>query len=77
MNHKNIATARKFRNNFLILIEELSNLTKATIFTPVENVVGSYMKVLDKDKIELTLTNAILIENEIFNRGMITEMLSL
>ena len=66
MNHKNIATARKFRNNFLrVFSEELSNLTKATIFTPVENVVGSYMKVLDKDKIELTLTNAILIENEI------------
>ena len=78
INHKNIATARKFRNNFLrVFSEELSNLTKATIFTPVENVVGSYMKVLDKDKIELTLTNAILIENEIFNRGMITEMLSI
>ncbi len=78
LNHKNLIIARKFRNNFIrVFSEELSNLTKATIFTPVENVVGSYIKILDKDEIELSLTNAILFENEIFNRGMITEMLSL
>ena len=78
LNHKNLVIARKFRNNFIrVLSEELSYLTKATIFTPVENVVGSYIKILDKDEIELSLTNAILLENEIFNRGMITEMVSL
>ena len=78
LNHKNIIVARKFRNNFLrVFCEELSYLTKATIFTPVENVVGSKIKILAKDEIELSLTNAILLENEIFNRGMITEMISL
>ena len=35
------------------------------------------MKILDKDKIELTLTNAVLLENEIFNRGMVTAALTL
>ena len=78
LNHKNIIVARKFRNNFLrVFSEELSYLTKATIFTPVENVVGSNIKILAKDEIELSLTNAILLENEIFNRGMITEMVAL
>ena len=78
MNHKKIQIARKFRNKFLeIYSKELGDMTKKTIFTPIENIVGSSMKILDKDKIELTLTNAVLLENEIFNRGMVTAALTL
>ena len=67
MNHKKIQIARTFRNKFLeIYSKELGDMTKKTIFTPIENIVGSSMKILDKDKIELTLTNAVLLENEIF-----------
>ena len=78
MNHKKIQIARTFRNKFLeIYSKELGDMTKKTIFTPIENIVGSSMKILDKDKIELTLTNAVLLENEIFNRGMVTAALTL
>ena len=78
MNHKKIKIARTFRNKFLeIYSKELGDMTKKTIFTPIENIVGSSMKILDKDKIELTLTNAVLLENEIFNRGMVTAALTL
>ena len=78
MNDKNIQTARKFRNKFFeVFSAELSNMTKATIFTPVENMVGTTMRIIDKDKIEFSLTNAMLLENEIFNRGMLTDLLTL
>jgi len=78
MNDKNIQTARKFRNKFFeVFSTELSNMTKATIFTPVENMVGTTMRIIDKDKIEFSLTNAMLLENEIFNRGMLTDLLTL
>ncbi len=77
VNHKNAQTARKFRNMyFKIFLQELGDMTKATIFTPVDNMVGTSMRILDKDKIEFSLTNAVLLENEIFNRGMIFDMLT-
>ena len=78
MNSKKIQSARIFRNKFFeVFIKELGDMTKATIFTPVENKVGTSMKILGKDKIEFSLTNAVLFENEIFNRGMITDLLTL
>ncbi len=78
MNDKNIQKARKFRNKFFeVFSTELSNMTKATIFTPVENIVGTTMRIIEKDKIEFSLTNAMLLENEIFNRGMLTDLLTL
>ena len=77
INNKNILTARKFRNTFFkIFTQEVGDMTKATIFTPVDNMVGSNMQVIEKDKIEFSLTNAVLLENEIFNRGMIVDMLA-
>ena len=36
-----------------VFIKELGDITKATIFTPVENMVGTSMNLLEKDKIEL------------------------
>ncbi len=78
MNSKKIQSARIFRNKFFeVFIKELGDMTKATIFTPIENKVGTSMKILGKDKIEFSLTNAVLFENEIFNRGMITDLLTL
>ena len=77
INNKNILIARKFRNTFFkLFIQELGDMTKATIFTPVDNMVGSNMQVIEKDKIEFSLTNAVLLENEIFNRGMVVDMLA-
>ena len=77
INNKNILTARKYRNTFFkLFIKELGDMTKATIFTPIDNMVGASMKFLTKDKIEFSLTNAVLLENEIFNRGMIVDMLT-
>ena len=78
MNNKKIQTARQFRNKYFeVFIKELGDITKATIFTPVENMVGTSMNLLEKDKIEFSLTNAVLLENEIFNRGMIIDLLTL
>ncbi len=77
INNKNILTAQKFRNKFFkLFIQELGDMTKATIFTPIDNMVGSNMQIIEEDKIEFSLTNAVLLENEIFNRGMIVDMLA-
>jgi len=78
IHNKNTQIARKFRNKFFeVFSTELGDMTKKTIFTPIENVVGTTIKIIDKDKIELSLTNAVLLENEIFNRGMLTDLLTL
>ena len=78
IHNKNTQIARQFRNKFFeVFSTELGDMTKKTIFTPIENVVGTSIKIIDKDKIELSLTNAVLLENEIFNRGMLTDLLTL
>ena len=78
INNKNIKIAREFRNKFFtVFSDELGDMTRKSVFTPIENILGTDMKIIEKDKIEFSLTNAVLIENEIFNRGMLLDLLCL
>ena len=51
-------------------------MTKGSIFTPEEDIVGAETKLISADIIEYTLTNAVLLENEYFNRGILIDALS-
>ena len=73
---KNLSEARTARNKYFEVFQmETDAMTKASIFTPEKGIVGANMKIISKDIIEFTLTNAVLLENEIFNRGLVSDYL--
>ncbi len=73
----NIRIARKARNEFLKTYQKFVDInTKVSIFTPEKNLVGAKLRVLALEKIEFTLTNAVLLDNEYFNRGIILDALA-
>ncbi len=77
LDSNNITTARKSRNEFVKAFEiENTIMTKGSIFTPEEDIVGAKMKLISSDIIEYTLINAVLLENEYFNRGILVDALS-
>ena len=59
----NIRIARKARNDFLKTYQKfVDKNTKASIFTPEKGIVGANLRILGLEKIEFTLTNAVLLE---------------
>ncbi len=72
LNSNTIGIARKKRDEYVkITAEKLNTNTQASIFTPKKNIVGCFMNIIELDVIEFNLTNAVLIENEQFNRGIV------
>lgn len=68
-----IKISRSVRNDYMkMTASRLDFHTKASIFTPKENIVGCSSEVISRDVIEFTLINAVLYENECFNRGLIS-----
>ena len=78
LNSKTIGIARKKRDEYIkTTTDKIDLLTKASIFTPEKNIVGCSMKVVSLDVVEIILTNAVLIENEYFNRGLLVSYLGI
>ncbi len=77
LNSKKIEEIREFRNSYVkIVADNLAQRTIASIYTPEKNILGCSSKTIEKDVIEFTLVNAVLLENEYFNRGLVYGELS-
>ena len=73
-----IKVVRNIRNHYMeMTASRLDFNTKASIFTPKENIVGCSSEVISLDVIEFTLINAVLYENEYFNRGLVSGELNI